>query len=272
MALGALGPAGDSAALATLRASSDEPVLRYLATRELAGPAGGPAARPALRAALADANPRVRETAALALAKLPEADTGATLIAAAKQEPWPFVRRAEVEALGHVCGSGAGDLMIRAIAKDADDVSRAGMVGLARCKDPRTTRVMLRILASHNMTASSRELAANLLGASGNRTATPQISNTLHNLVSRSEADLALESVAVAALHALARLGGPDALSAAVTLAADTRHPFRRPALDALGMICDPGVGRSTLRTFMLANRDPSLSTAAQAAAKRCYK
>jgi HEAT repeat protein len=271
MALGALGPTGDSTALATLRASSDEPVLRYLATRELAGPGGGPVARPALRAALADTDPRVREAAALALAKMPEADTGATLIAAAKQEPWPFVRRAEVEALGHVCGAGAGDLMIRAIAKDSDDVSRAGMVGLARCKDPRTTRVMLRILASHNMTASSRELAANLLAASGDRTATPQMSNTLHNLVSQSEADLALEGVAVAALQALARLGGPDAVSAAVALAADTRHPFRRPALEALGTLCDPGVGRATLQTFA-SDRDPSLSTAAQAGAKRCYK
>ncbi len=271
MALGALGPTGDPAALATLRAASDDPVLRYLAIRELAGPAGGATARPALRAALADTDPRVRETAALALAKLPEPDTGATLIAAAKQEPWPFVRRAELEALGRVCGAGAGDLMIRAIAKDVDDVSRAGMLGLARCKDPRTTRVMLRILASHNMTASSRELAANVLGDSGDRSATPQLANTLHNLVSQSEADMALEGPAAATLRALARLGGPDALTAAVSLAADTRHPFRRPALDALGALCDPGIGRATLQTFAT-NPDPALATAAQSAARRCYK
>jgi HEAT repeat protein len=271
MALGALGPAGDPGALAALRAASDDPVLRYLATRELAGPAGGPAARPALRAALTDTDPRVRETAALALAKLPEPDTGPLLIAAAKQEPWPFVRRAQLEALGRVCGPGAGDLMIRAIARDVPDVGRAGMMGLARCKDPRTTRVMLRILASHNETAPARELAANLLGESGDRSATPQLANTLHNLVSQSEADMALEGVAAATLRALARLGGPDALAAAVSLAADTRHPFRRPAVDALGLVCDPGVGRATVQS-LTNDPDPGVAAAAASAARRCYK
>src|SRR5204862_1178965 len=124
MALGTLGSAGDPAALAQLREHDTEPVLRYLATRELASlsPAGGVDPRPALRAARVDGDPRVRETAALALGQRGDRDATALLVSGAKQEPWPFVRRAELEALGRLCTPGAGDLMLRAIARDVDEV------------------------------------------------------------------------------------------------------------------------------------------------------
>ena len=49
--------------LTVVRERSDDPVLRFLATREL-GSIGGPAAAAALRAALTDRDPRVREAAA----------------------------------------------------------------------------------------------------------------------------------------------------------------------------------------------------------------
>ena len=136
---------------------------------------------------------------------------------------------------------------------------------------PARTRVMLRILASHNMTASSRELAANLLAASGDRAATPQLANTLHTLVSQSEADLALEGVAVAALQ---RPGAPRGPGRPLgRRRARRRHPppLPSPGPRRAGRPCDPGVGRATLQTFA-SDRDPSLSTSAQAAAKRCYK
>ena len=91
-------------------------------------PAPAPAVdvRPALRGALGDPDPRVRETAALALGQHNDAESAPALIAGAKQEPWPFVRRAELEALGHLCTPGAGDLMLRAVARDVDEVRRAG--------------------------------------------------------------------------------------------------------------------------------------------------
>jgi hypothetical protein len=125
---GNAGGAGDPGALAEVRERGDDPVLRYLATRELAAlvPGAGVDSRPALRAALDDKDPRVRETAALALGKQGDTQSAAALIAGAKQEPWPFVRRAEVEALGHLCAPGAAELMLRAIGKTS-----------TRCAGPR---------------------------------------------------------------------------------------------------------------------------------------
>jgi len=223
MALGAMGGGGDPAALVELRAKSDDAVLRYLATRELAGlvPAGGVDARPALRAALADVDPRVRETAALALGKQGDKGAAEALIAGAKQEPWPFVRRAQIEALGHLCTPATGDLLQRAVERDVDEVRRAALVGMVRCKDARTRTVLLKTLTRENEGATVRELAAALIGETGDRAAAPPLATALARLVSESEADLALEGVAATALRALARLGGPEAGGAAVSLAAD---------------------------------------------------
>jgi len=273
MALGTLGGAGDPGALAKIREQGDDPVLRYLATRELAalGPAAGTGVdvRPALRGALGDGDPRVRETAALALGKLGDKESSPALIAGAKQEPWPFVRRAELEALGNLCTPGAADLMLRAIGKDVDEVRRASLVGLTRCKDPRARTVLLKVVAHQNEAATVRELAGALIGESGDKSAAPQLATALRGLVNEAEGDLALEGVAATALRALARLGGPDAVGAAVTLAGDKRHPYRSTAVDALGMMCDPVAGRATLRAIA-AGTEPSLAVAAQSAEKHC--
>jgi HEAT repeat protein len=274
MALGMLGstsPAAQSDALAplvALRADSDEPALRYLAARELVTASGGEALA-ALRAALDDRDPRVRETAALGLGQHRARDAGQSLIAGAKQEPWPFVRRAELEALGHLCVAGTGDLMIRATERDVDQVRHAALGALVRCKDPRATKVLLRTLAHPTEAATLRELAASLLGELGNRSVTPTLAATLDHLVNESEADMALEGVATSALRALARLGGREAVVAAVKLARDTRHPLRRPAIEALGTLCDPGDGAATLHAIVTGN-DPALAAAAQSAERRC--
>jgi HEAT repeat protein len=267
MALGALGGGDGITALGTLRSDSDDPVLRYLATRELG--ATGSEAIPALRAALGDRDPRVRETAALGLGHLGDTGAGSSLIAGAKQEPWPFVRRAELEALGKLCVPGTGDLMIRAGDRDVDEVRRAALVTLVRCADPRSRTVLLRVLGRRNEGATVRELAAALLGELGDHAAAPDLAAALRRLVNESEADIALEGVAASALRALARLGGPTAVGAAVTLAKDTRHPFRQTAVEALGTLCDPGPGAATLRAIE-GGSDPSLAAAAQNAAKRC--
>src|SRR5262249_49066382 len=152
-------------------------------------------ARPALRAALADADPRVRETAALALGQQHDTESTPALIAGAKQEPWPFVRRAELEALGHLCAPGAGDLMLRAIARDVDEVRRAALVGLVHCKDPRARAVLLKTVMRANEAATVRELAAALIGESGDHAAAPQLATALRGLVNEAEGDLALEGV-----------------------------------------------------------------------------
>jgi len=268
MALGDLGSIDGVADLAGLRAGSDDPVLRYLATRELANIGGGDAVV-ALRAALGDQDPRVRETAALGLGQHQDQSAGAPLIAGAKQEPWPFVRRAEVDALGRLCVPGGGDLMLRAVERDVDDVRRAALVGLARCRDPRGKTVLLQTLGRRNEAATLRELAAGLLGELGDKSAAPQVAAALKRLVVESEADLALEGVAASALRGLARLGGPEAVALAVTLADDKRHPLRQIAIEALGTLCDPSTGAATLRRLATA-ADANLSAAAQLAQRRC--
>jgi HEAT repeat protein len=273
MALGTLGSAGDPGALAELREKSDDPVLRYLATRELAGltpaTAAGVDVRPALRGALNDPDPRVRETAALALGQHKDTESATALITGAKQEPWPFVRRAELEALGHLCTQGAGDLMLRAVARDVDEVRRAALVGLARCKDPRTRAVLLKTVARQNEAATVRELAAALLGETGDHGAAPQLATALRSLVNEAEGDLALEGVAATALRALAHLGGPDAVGAAVTMAGDKRHPYRAAAVEALSTLCDPAAGRATLHA-LATGPEAGLAVAAQNAERHC--
>src|SRR5262249_47023132 len=157
----------------------------------------------------ADQDPRVRETAAHGLGQLGDGGAGQTLIDAAKQEPWPFVRRAELEALGRLCVPGTGDLMMRAGQRDVDEVRRAALVTLVRGKDPRSRNTLLGALGRRNENATVRELAAALLGELGDHSAAPALATVLGRLVNESEADLALEGVAVSALRALARLGGP---------------------------------------------------------------
>jgi len=273
MALGTLGGDGDPGALAQLREHGDEPVLRYLAARELATltPAANAAVdvRPALRGALNDPDPRVRETAALALGQHGDKDSAGSLIAGAKQEPWPFVRRAEIEALGHLCSAGSNEIILRAIARDVDEVRRAALVSMVRCKDKRSRTVLFKVLANHTEAATVRELAAALIGESGDPSAAGLLATALRGLVNEAEADLALEGVAATALRALAHLGGPDAVGAAVTMAGDKRHPYRPAAIEALGTLCDPVAGRATLRALATGN-EGSLAAAAQNAEKHC--
>jgi HEAT repeat protein len=274
VALAALGGDAQPEALASPQTVSDDPVLRYLATRELgdvkvAGGAGDP--KPLLRAALDDQDPHVRETAALGLEKQGDTTAGGALIAGAKQEPWPFVRRAELEALGRLCVSGGGDLMVRAVERDVDQVRRAALIGLAHCKDPRARTVFLRTLKQHDENASLRALSAGLLAESNEHGAAAQMAAALKDIVAQSEADLALQGVAVAVLRALGHLGGPDAVQAAVALAGDKHHPFRAAAADVLGDLCDPGAGSAALRG-LAASSDPSLARAAERAQKRCTK
>jgi HEAT repeat protein len=267
MALGALG-GGALPALAEVRARADDPVLRHLAARELAT-VGGAEALGALRAALGDADPRVRATAAEGLGQARDQAAGAALIAGAKQEPWPFVRRAELEALGRLCGPAAADLLVRAVDRDVAEVRRAALVGLSRCQDPRARPLLLRVLGRRNEASTVRELAAALLGELGDRAAAPAMASALMRQVSESEEDLSVEGVAETTLRSLARLGGPEATAAAVKLAKDKRHPFQASAVEALGLLCDPGAGAATLRE-LAAGPPGTLAVAAQNADKRC--
>ncbi|HXI55053.1 MAG TPA: HEAT repeat domain-containing protein, partial [Polyangia bacterium] len=273
LAIGSLRTDDSVAALAQVRGTSDEPALRLLAARELAADPSV-AATTGLRQALSDGDPSVRETAAQGLGERKDRAAGEQLIAGAKQERWPEVRRAELAALGRLCFPAGNDLMIRAVARDFSEVRRASLVGLAACRDARARTVLLRTLVRRDEAAAVRALAATLLADLGDKTASPALAIALRQLVSEAEADLALEVAAAATLRALARLGGAEAVSAAAGLATDPHHPYQATAIEALGTLCDPRVGAATLRKLATATAtagpEVRLSDAAQAAEKAC--
>lgn len=272
-AIAALGAAGGGAAvaeLARLRAGSAEPVLRYLAARELAD-IGGSSAIAELRAALGDVDPRVRETAARALGRHRDAAAEPLLVRAAKEEPWPFVRRAQIDALAQLCGAPSKDLLMRAVERDVEEVRRAGLAGLVRCRDPRARQLLVTVLKSRRTAAPMRELAAALMGELGDKSVAPDLARIVDGLVVESEGDLAVEGVVVAALRTLGQLGGSDAAAVAARLANDKRHPYREVGIEVLGQLCDRTVGESALAKIR-AGDDAALSLAAQAAEERCRR
>ena len=83
-----------------------------------------------------------------------------------------------------------------------------------------------------------------------------------------AQEDVALEGVTVVVMQSLARVGGPEAVGAALQLLRDERSQFKRTALEALGQLCDPGAAAAVAA----ATRDPepSVAAAAIAAQRRC--
>ena len=70
-------------------------------------------------------------------------------------------------------------------------------------------------------------------------------------------------------MQSLARLGGPEAVGAALQLLRDERPLFKRTALEALGQLCDPGEGARAVEAATR-DADPSVAAAASAAQRRC--
>ena len=274
MTMGVLGGADVVPALARQAGGAKEPLIRYFAAREL-GALPDADGVPGLRHALSDHDPRVREAAALGLGLHRDRAAEPLLIKAAKAEPWPFVRRAHVEALARLCGAPARDLIVRAVYRDVDEVARAALAGLVRCRDPRAKSLLLATLKKHTASAPRRELSAALLGELGKPRQAGQaelgaeLARTLGALVNEAEGDLAIEGVAVATLRTLGVVGGPDAAAAAARLALDQRHPYQQAAIEVLGQLCDPGPGAVALGALRV-DKNPALSATAAAAAERC--
>ena len=265
--LGRVGGTTALKALIEVRTSSKDAVLRRLATTALAGHRE-PLVSAALRGAMGDDDPEVRERAAAGLSALGDGGATALLIAGAKQEPWPSVRRAEVAALGTLCGPGTSELLTRAVERDEDNVRRAALTGLVSCKDGRAVDTLLALLKRERESATLRTLAAGLLARTGDRRAAGPMAEALARLAVESQADLALEGTAVATLRALGTLGGPAALKAALAHATDPRPSLRRTAVEALGRLCDPaGVAVLTAATR---DTDPGVATAAAVSLRRC--
>jgi hypothetical protein len=101
----------------------------------------------------------------------------------------------------------------------------------------------------------------------------PAVARPFSEAVSRlrveAQEDLALEGVTVVAMQSLARVGGPEAVGAALQLLADERLLFKRTGLDALGQLCDSSRGNPAIATAMH-DKDSSVAAAASAAHRRC--
>src|SRR5208283_2993473 len=102
------------------------------------------------------------ETAAFSLGQRHDQAMAQPIIDAAKQEPWPGVRRAEVTALGELCVPEGNDLLLRAYEKDENDIRMAALVGLAHCRDWRASALLVRVLGRLPENADMRSLAARL--------------------------------------------------------------------------------------------------------------
>jgi HEAT repeat protein len=254
--------------LIQVRSSSPDTALRTVAIRAISERAEA-AALPALRAAVNDSDPGVRQIAVTALGSRRDHSATPLLIAGAKQEPWPVVRRAQIAALGRLCGREASDLIVRAIERDVDEVRRAAFRGLVSCKDERAPRLLLSVLAQPREKPALRTQTALLLGEIEEPGSAAGLASALDGLLVQAQSDLALEATASATLRSLAQLGGPLALKAALRVRSDPRPILRRSASEALGKLCDPGQGAEALRA---ATRDPdaTVAAAASAALHRC--
>jgi HEAT repeat protein len=266
--LGLLHDPAASDELVDVRAHSADGVLRSLAVGELAN-GDGAVVLPALRSALDDADPRVRETAAESLGRKNDKSAAKVIIGGAKQEPWPQVRRAEITALGELCVAEGNELLVRAFQRDVEEVRQAALVGIAHCYQVKATGTLLRTLGRLAESADMRSLAARLLGERKDPRTVPGLSEVLARLLTESQADLSLEAVIADSAMALANIRTTEAISALVGLLSDARPSVQRIAVDALGVVCDPGKGAAALHQAA-SSKDDAVSIPATAAEANC--
>ena len=254
--------------LIDVRTHNADGVLRSLAVGEL-GSAEDAMVLSALRAALDDADPRVRETAAESLGRKQDKAAAKAIIEGAKQEPWPQVRRTEIAALGELCVAEGNELLVRAFQRDIEEVRQAALIGIARCYQVKATGTLLRTLGRLAESADMRSLAARLLGERKDPRTVPGLSEVLTRLLTESQADLSLEPVIADSAMALASIRTAEAISALVGLLSDARPSVQRIAVDALGVVCDPGRGAAALHQAA-ASKDEAVSIPAAAAEASC--
>ena len=236
----ALGKTNDVAAAEPLtkiaRGDQDE-ITRFEAVRAL-GALPGDAGAETLRDALRDASPRVRDAAAVGLSGRKTAATVPALIETLRHDKWMFVRRDSAEALGAHCGDDAATALRGAIeSKDEDDdVRRAALAALVRCKDAQATRLLTTVLTADAEDRGIRVEACTLLGAEGDRAAVPAISDTIRKARSQGGDWIAL---GVACTRALGSFAEGDKLLMEL-LADGGQPPLQIAAAEALGKSCSP--------------------------------
>jgi HEAT repeat protein len=114
-----------------------------------------------------------------------------------------------------------------------------------------------------------RSLAVRLLAERKDARLVPGLTEVLTRLLTESQADLSLEAVIADTAMALAAIRTAPAISALAGLISDSRPSVQRIAIDALGVVCDPGAGATALRAAAKA-KDESVASRAAAAAAHC--
>ncbi len=270
-AIGRIGIPESLTFLMAVRNTDPDPVLRLFAIQGLTEQPGA-AATAALRDALVDNDPRVRDAAATELGVRRDASARDLLIAGAKQEPWPRVRRAQVTALGRICGGGVDDLLSRAVERDGDEVRRSALAGLVSCHVPQARATLLRVAGRARESAAMRARAVALIADLGDAAAAPELRAAIERMRIESQADMALEPVLGEALQVLGLLSKGEAQTAAASLIGDHRPGMRRFAVDALDAACDAQNRKTILGVLDGITNDPdeAVAQSAQAAALRC--
>jgi hypothetical protein len=226
----------------------------------------------ALGTALADASPRVRRAAVLALASHPQ-PARETLLRRAFADTWPLVRRAAAEATLPFCTGARSSLLPSlahaSVADPSHDVRLSALTTLGACAplDPAIPRV----LENPRQPATLRERAAVLLvRAKAPGTAT-RLAAVVRTTLDDPTADEQSTWLVATCLRGLGQLGDRsqpvlDAVTAAAT--EPLSSAVRAAAIDAVGSLCPKGARRAL--TDAASDPDPNVRRAAARAAEKC--
>ncbi|HJZ77531.1 MAG TPA: HEAT repeat domain-containing protein [Vicinamibacterales bacterium] len=207
-----------------------------------------PEVRPVLRRAAEDADPWVRYFSVTSLGR--QADVGSLTILerAARDDLYPPVRIAAVEAIGAIGGDAAADLLATLTGSEVAEVSIGAIAALGQTASARAEEALRRALTSGS--AAQRAAAASAIARWGHEPAVELLQWT-----AAADGDPAVVASAIAGLS---RIGGgvsPAAASAIAALAALASDPARRggavAALAHLPVAAIPRVGAC------LSSRDP---------------
>ncbi|HJZ85930.1 MAG TPA: HEAT repeat domain-containing protein [Polyangia bacterium] len=277
-ALGATGDPQAARALAQSAHGDSDEIIRFEAVRALAELPGREALS-ALFAALGDAAPRVRDAAALGLGARKEPFPPASLAHTLLSDRWMFVRRDAAEALGAHCGSEATPaLRTAARASDEDDdVRRAALAALVRCKDGVAPRLALQVAAGPAEDVHLRAEACGLASATGDPAILGDLTGLVRRLRTQAASDDRASGIATACLRALGGLAAaPHAGGARATaekllveVVQDGAHPpLQIAAVEGLAHSC--GDAAKAALTKAATTEAPLLRRAARSALDRC--
>jgi HEAT repeat protein len=225
----------------------------------------GPDIRQRVRAAIDDADPRVRELAALLEASLPDAQTPELLLARLEEERSPRVRAGILKALGQLKTAQAIPAILKKL--PSQDVTEATAAAEA----------LTRIVAEQPLTGEARSRAANALAIRYSKARASGNDEKLREALLRAMGMVAEPSLApgliealddpagtirLAALTGLTRLRTVDAIGAIEPLLGDPDRGVRQAALAAVARL-----GGQQFLPTLLTRTDPE--TEADATVRR---